>query len=95
MYWSLNEYVSCQLLPPRTLCFHRRQLVCLLAELHKNYLADLNNIWWKGDTWSWKKPLDFCVNLDPHNFRVRVGLWLRLGGGLVIPYNSWYVLPSL
>jgi len=52
-------------------------LVCLLAELCKNYSTDFHKIWQKGGTWATEKPLD----------QVTLFLGLHLGGAK--PYSAW------
>ena len=36
--------------------------VCLLAGLHKNYLTDFGEIWWKGGAWATEQASDFSGN---------------------------------
>jgi len=71
----MSSAPSAVLLPPlRKLCFHRRQLVCLLAGLRKNSQPIFTKIGGKVAHGPRKKPLDFGGNPDHV-----IALGLRLG----------------
>ena len=56
-------------------------LVCSLAGLCKSYTIDFHRIRWRGGTWATEETMRFRWQPGSRNFRV--GLWLRLGGGIL------------
>ena len=67
----------------------------LLAELLYNYLTDVHKTHWKGDTWAWKKLLDFGGIQNHVRVRITVTVgarsypqqWVRVRLNQVIPQH--------